>query len=350
MPLGTSSETRLTKADLYDLEATVLAEVSDELVERVADGVLGLDDLLADHFVRELHGKLYSAIWMWGGRFRTRELNLGVAPEQIATELRSSLDRGQHRRGTPNWLTVSAGDLLTIYARVMALELESVLFRSPDPERSASFWGAMTDRPWVIDSRGAFVAGTATQAGLRFEVGPLHAKDDERLHLHLSQGKRNQREWIDTCIADGARLLGSGNIPAGSYARMADPVGEEYCVIEDDNRYLEGCGPLGEVTCEGTHAVGLFWSQVFRWPIVWDQNQELAIQSPRGGTKLAWSGIAPTQDQMNSGQRFVFLVGSKEYDEEISRLVSLGATVGATDPTGTSTLVDPDGVEFLVVL
>lgn len=30
-----------TKADLYDLEATVLAEVSDELVERVADGVLG---------------------------------------------------------------------------------------------------------------------------------------------------------------------------------------------------------------------------------------------------------------------------------------------------------------------
>jgi len=93
-----------TKADLYDLEATVLAEVSDELVERVADGVLGLDDLLADHFVRELHGKLYSAIWTWGGRFRTRELNLGVAPEQIATELRSSLDTIRWRwEHTADW-------------------------------------------------------------------------------------------------------------------------------------------------------------------------------------------------------------------------------------------------------
>jgi predicted enzyme related to lactoylglutathione lyase len=231
----------------------------------------------------------------------------------------------------------------------MALELNSVLLRSPDPERSASFWGAMTDRPWAIDSMGVFVAGTPTQVGLRFADGPLHAKTEERLHLHLSHGKRNQREWIDTCVAGGATLLGSGNIPPGSYARMADPVGEEYCVIEDNNRYLEGCGPLGEVTCEGTHAVGLFWGQALRWPIVWDQNQEVAIQSPRGGTKLAWSGIAPSPDQRNSGKLFVCFIGSKGHDEEIGRLVSLGATVREIDPTGTSTLIDPDGVDFLVV-
>lgn len=230
----------------------------------------------------------------------------------------------------------------------MALDLKSVLLLSPDPERSASFWGAMTDRPWAIDSKGAFVAGTPTQVGLRFEVGPLHTKSEELLHLHLSQGKRNQREWIDACVAGGATLLGSGNIPPGSYARMADPVGEEYCVIEDNNRYLEGCGPLGEVTCEGTHAVGLFWSQVLSWPIVWDQNQEVAIQSPRGGTKLAWNGIAPTPDQKNSGEQFVCLVASGDHDEEIGRLISLGATVRTIGPTGRSTLIDPDGVDFIV--
>jgi hypothetical protein len=184
--------------------------------------------------------------------------------------------------------------------------------------------------------------------GLRFEVGPLHTKNEELLHLHLSQGERNQREWIDACVAGGATLLGSGNIPPGSYSRMADPVGEEYCVIEDNNRYLEGCGPLGEVTCEGTHAVGLFWSQVLIWPIVWDQNQEVAIQSPRGGTKLAWSGIAPTPDQKISGKQFVCLIGSEDHDEEIGRLISLGATVRTIGPTGTSTLIDPDGVDFIV--
>jgi len=225
-----------------------------------------------------------------------------------------------------------------------------VLFYSPDPERSASFWGAMTDRPWTIDSRGAFVAGTATQAGLRFEPGLLATKDGERLHLHLSQGKRNQREWIDTCVAGGATLLGSGNIPPGHYARMADPMGMEYCVIEDNNRYLEGCGPLGEVTGVGTHTVGLFWSQILLWPIVWDHNQEVAIQSPHGGTKLAWSGIAPTQVQKNFGQQFVFCVSTEDYGKEVNRLVSLGAAVRAMDLTGTSTLIDPDGMDFLVVL
>lgn len=207
----------------------------------------------------------------------------------------------------------------------------------------------MTDRPWVVDQRGALVAATATQAGLRFEVGPLHARDDERLHLHLSESTRNQREWIDACVASGAALLGSGNIPLNSYARMADPVGEEYCVIEDDNRYLDGCGPLGEVTCVGTRSVGLFWSRAFGWPIVWDQGEELAIQSPHGGTKLAWDGVAPTRAQMNSGQRFVFVIGSSDHDDEISRLVSLGARVGEVRSVSTVTLLDPDGVEFIVV-
>ena len=226
----------------------------------------------------------------------------------------------------------------------MALEWESVQFRSPDPERSASFWGALTDRAWTVDSRGAFVPGTSTQAGLRFVEGPVHARQDELLHLHLSQGERNQREWIAASIAAGATLLGSGNIPANSYARMSDPVGEEYCVIEDDNSYLEGCGPLGEVTCTGTRAVGLFWSEALHWPIVWDENDEVAIQSPQGGTKLAWNGVAPTQGQLEAGQQFVLRVGPEQRDEEISRLVALGAT----SSVGT-TLLDPDGVEFSVV-
>lgn len=64
----------------------------DALIERIIDGTLGLDDLLTDHFLRELHDRLYGDIWTWGGRFRTRELNLSVAPEQIAVDLRSSLD------------------------------------------------------------------------------------------------------------------------------------------------------------------------------------------------------------------------------------------------------------------
>lgn len=66
-------------------------------IGQIADGMLGLDDLLADHF---LHGRLYGGIWTWAGRFRARELNLGVAPEQIAVGLRSSLDTIRCRRSS----------------------------------------------------------------------------------------------------------------------------------------------------------------------------------------------------------------------------------------------------------
>jgi len=93
-----------TQAEVYDYEETNLVEVRERLVEQIADGVLALDDLLADHFLRDLHGLLYGDIWTWAGRFRTRELNLGVAPEQIAVELRASLDTIRWRwERTSDW-------------------------------------------------------------------------------------------------------------------------------------------------------------------------------------------------------------------------------------------------------
>ncbi len=81
-----------TKAELFDVEQEIELEVEEDLLEAVLDASLDLPALLSDSFVRELHRRLYAEIWSWGGRFRVRELNLGVAPEAIAGELRGSLD------------------------------------------------------------------------------------------------------------------------------------------------------------------------------------------------------------------------------------------------------------------
>lgn len=81
-----------TKADLYEAEQAIFAEVSEQFLSTVADGTLGLPEIVSDHFLRELHLTLYADIWTWAGRLRTREMNIGVAPEQISVELRSSLD------------------------------------------------------------------------------------------------------------------------------------------------------------------------------------------------------------------------------------------------------------------
>jgi fido (protein-threonine AMPylation protein) len=99
-----------TKADLYEAEQAVLAEVSEDLLDEVADGALGLDEILSDHLLRDIHLKLYGDIWIWAGRYRTRELNIGIAPEQIATELRACLGNARYRwEHTEDWTARELG-------------------------------------------------------------------------------------------------------------------------------------------------------------------------------------------------------------------------------------------------
>ncbi|RRJ86507.1 cell filamentation protein Fic [Gulosibacter macacae] len=99
-----------TKAEVYDFEQAILIEVRQAHIEQIIDGALRLDELLTDHFLRDLHGRLYGDIWTWAGRFRIRELNLGVAPEQIAVDLRSSLENLRWRwKNTTDWTAQDLG-------------------------------------------------------------------------------------------------------------------------------------------------------------------------------------------------------------------------------------------------
>jgi fido (protein-threonine AMPylation protein) len=92
------------KAAVYDLEQAVQASVTEELLLAVIDGGLNVNELLTDHFLRDLHRRLYGDIWIWAGSFRRRELNIGVAPEQIAVELRMSLETIHYRWNcTDDW-------------------------------------------------------------------------------------------------------------------------------------------------------------------------------------------------------------------------------------------------------
>lgn len=84
--------TPIRKADLYDLEQRIQVEVADEWWESLLNLNVPMRDLLDDYFVRDLHRRLYASVWEWGGRQRSRETNIGVAPEHIAVEMRNALD------------------------------------------------------------------------------------------------------------------------------------------------------------------------------------------------------------------------------------------------------------------
>ncbi|GAB3195892.1 hypothetical protein GCM10027062_03840 [Nocardioides hungaricus] len=85
------------KAALYDIEQTLQDRVGSALLGQIRSGVLTLSDILTDHSVRDLHRRLYGDVWEWGGKFRLLQTNIGVAPEQIAVQLRSEMDNLRYR-------------------------------------------------------------------------------------------------------------------------------------------------------------------------------------------------------------------------------------------------------------
>ena len=100
----------VSKADIFDLESAVLQDVAEALITDVFNGDLTPSELLTDQFLRDLHRQLYGDIWTWAGRWRSREVNLGVAPEQIAVDLRTTMDNIRYRWGnTKDWTARELG-------------------------------------------------------------------------------------------------------------------------------------------------------------------------------------------------------------------------------------------------
>jgi hypothetical protein len=91
-------------------------------------------------------------------------------------------------------------------------------------------------------------------------------------------------------------------------------------VIEPGNAFLAGCGFLGELACDGTRQVGLFWAETLSWPLVWDEQEETAVQSPHGGTKIAWGGPPVAPKQGRNRQRFDLVVTGGDLAREVSRV------------------------------
>lgn len=227
----------------------------------------------------------------------------------------------------------------------MTAQLVAVTFDAPDPDALAAFWGALLDRSPVPHRGAVLLAGTDTQVGLRFtrEDEP-RADAPHRLHLHVtSEGAKDQDAVVHRALELGATHFDVGQLPEEEHVVLADPAGNEFCVIEPHNTFLAGTGLLGELACDGHRAVGVFWSAALGWPLVWDSNEETAIQSPAGGTKVAWGGPPVLPHVGRDRQRFE--LRTDDLVTEVDRLVSLGATLSTRD-SDIAVLHDPDGNEF----
>jgi catechol 2,3-dioxygenase-like lactoylglutathione lyase family enzyme len=227
----------------------------------------------------------------------------------------------------------------------MTSRLDAWCIVARDPERLADFWATVLGRTVSAD---LLLVGRDGEVPLRFREGDVRKVGANQVHPHLtSTSLADQQDVVRRVLELGGQHLDVGQLPEEEHVVLADPEGNELCVIEPGNSFLAGCGFLAELACDGTAAVGRFWSEALGWPLVWDQDEETAIQSPHGGTKIAWGGPPLTAPTRRS--RFE-LVAEGSLDAEVERLVSLGATVvPSAGDASYVVLTDPDGVELVLL-
>jgi predicted enzyme related to lactoylglutathione lyase len=241
--------------------------------------------------------------------------------------------------------------------RTMTAQLHALCIDANDPRRVAEFWSRFLG--WEVedgaDGPGGIVLVPSDDTGFRLRFARTDAEKTEQNLMHFdltSTSLEDQQRTVERALELGARHIDVGQTAEDEHVVLADPEGNEFCVIEPGNNFLAGCGFIGAVSSEGTQDCGYFWSKALEWPLVWDQDQETAIRSPHGGPKITWGGpplsLRPTKNRLHYD--LVPPPGSDQ-QTEVDRLISLGARrmdIGQGDVSWV-VMADPDGNEFCVL-
>ena len=236
----------------------------------------------------------------------------------------------------------------------MTVHLEALCVDAHDPEGLARFWAGVLG--WAPAGEADALAIVASDdTGFRIRFLPTQEQKSGRNQMHLdltSASLEEQKATVDRVLGLGGSHLDVGQDPDEAHVVLADPEGNELCVIEPGNSFLADCGFIGCLASDGTQGVGYFWSEALAWPLVWDQDEETAIRSPYGGPKISWGGppVAPKTGKNRLHFDLAPAVGGDQ-QAEVERLMALGATridLSHGD-AGSVALADPDGNEFWVV-
>ncbi|MEO6652792.1 MAG: VOC family protein [Ilumatobacteraceae bacterium] len=233
--------------------------------------------------------------------------------------------------------------------------LDALCLDASEPSRQANFWAVALG--WdIVESDGewALTPTDGTPFGILFELTSEQQVGQNNIHLDLtSTSLEDQRDLVARLVDLGARHADVGQSVDETHVVLADPEGNEFCIIGPHNQFLAGCGRLGAINADGTRHAGLFWSAALGWPLVWDENDQTAIRAPDGtGPLITWSG-PPLMAKRGKNRLHLDIAPPRHSDQqaEADRLVELGATridIGQGEVSWV-VMADPDGNEFCVV-
>jgi predicted enzyme related to lactoylglutathione lyase len=174
-----------------------------------------------------------------------------------------------------------------------------------------------------------------------------------RVHLDLATESAEHQAATVARLRDlGARPIdiGQGSVP---WAVMADPEGNELCVLEPRDIYRD-TGPVAAVVadCASPSALRGFWELASGWTVHKSSDQFVSFRSPQGVGP--YFELMRNPDQKTVKNRMHLDVAPFKGDDhaaavkELKEAGAVDADVGQGDVSWT-VLADPEGGEFCVL-
>ncbi|MFH8990046.1 VOC family protein [Streptomyces sp. NPDC017940] len=242
----------------------------------------------------------------------------------------------------------------------MSTRLVQITMKAQDDSALGRFWAQALG--WGVDSEGpgvtnleplgfSYPAPEAVCIDIVARPEPKTVKN--RVHLDLATtSAAHQAELVARLEDLGARPadVGQGEVP---WTVMADPEGNEFCVLEPRPVY-RGTGPIAAVVldCTDPREMARFWDGAMDWTLLEVTDDHATMRSAQGvGPYLEFLRTPGTKSGWNRVHLDVRPYPGDDLAAEEARLRALGATDPGIDRSAISwtVLADPEGNEFCLL-
>ncbi|SNY65405.1 VOC family protein [Paractinoplanes atraurantiacus] len=239
----------------------------------------------------------------------------------------------------------------------MATRLVQINMKARDEAALGAFWASALG--WELSSEGPGVTNleppgftypdpVAVVVDLVASPEPKTVKN--RVHLDLAtQSRDHQAALVARLRKLGATLADVGQGDDVSWTVMADPEGNEFCVL--DSLY-DQTGPIATVVvdCTDPRAMAGFWGQATDWTVHRVTDDNAVLRSAQGvGPYLQFLRTPDRKTVWNRVHLDIRPYPADDLETEAARLRSLGATVLDLPDIHWKVLTDPEGNEFCLL-
>jgi predicted enzyme related to lactoylglutathione lyase len=253
------------------------------------------------------------------------------------------------------WLCAISDEVTPMATRLVHMVIDAI-----DISLMSHFWAAALN--WEVDYDGAdgadvwpagFEYPAASALPLVFVPVPEPKTGKNRLHLDLAtQSLEHQQELVSQLRDLGATPVDIGQVEV-PWVVLADPEGNEFCVLEPRPVYLD-TGPVAAVVVDSADPVALasFWALAGGWASHGEQDGVFRLRSPEAtGPYLEFLPSSDAKQGKNRVHLDIAPFTGDDHAADTAALLEAGAVpadVGQGDVSW-AVLGDPEGNEFCVL-